>query len=291
MILKYVCLYIFRTWKSYGVTIEISTSDISSKEGCEDLIRDAAKLGPVGGIFNLAVALHNGILENQDFKTFNKSLEPKADATKYLDEISQKLCPKLKQFVVFSSVACGRGNAGQSNYGMANSVMERIVEQRGKLGLPAKAIQWGAIGDVGLLVYMQFNDMNVEISGYLPQRILNCLEVLDTLLTEDEPVVASMVLAQKRFDDVKNETFIDAVLRILSIRDKNSISMDISMSKLGMDSLMGVEIQQILERDYKIIVSSQEIRPLTLSELENLAILKDSAVVSVASDEPQDIET
>lgn len=50
--------------------------------------------------------------------------------------------------MVFSSVSCGRGNAGQSNYGMSNSVMERICEKRRSDGLPGLAIQWGAIGDV-----------------------------------------------------------------------------------------------------------------------------------------------
>lgn len=54
----------------------------------------------------------------------------------------------FRDFVVFSSVSCGRGNAGQTNYGMANSVMERICEQRKRDGLPGVAIQWGAIGEV-----------------------------------------------------------------------------------------------------------------------------------------------
>lgn len=236
------------------------------------------------------MALRNGILENQDLKSFNESLAPKADATKYLDEISQKLCSSLKQFVVFSSVACGRGSAGQSNYGMANSIMERIIEQRVKLGLPGKAIQWGAIGDVGLLVYMQERDMDVEISGYLPQRISSCLAVLDTLLTGVDPVVASMVVTRKRVGDVRNETFIDAVFRVLSIQDRTSISMDAPLSKLGMDSLMGVEIQQILEENHKIILSSQEIRPLTLSQLEDLVILKHSDVHSKTSASTSNID-
>ena len=39
------------------------------------------------------------------------------------------------RFVVFSSVSCGRGNAGQANYGYANSVMERLVEARNADGL------------------------------------------------------------------------------------------------------------------------------------------------------------
>lgn len=54
--------------------------------------------------------------------------------------------------MVFSSVSCGRGNAGQSNYGLANSAMERICERRQADGLPALAVQWGAIGEVGLVV-------------------------------------------------------------------------------------------------------------------------------------------
>ena len=41
----------------------------------------------------------------------------------------------VRRFVVFSSVSCGRGNAGQTNYGYANSVMERVVEARNADGL------------------------------------------------------------------------------------------------------------------------------------------------------------
>lgn len=240
----------------------------------------------------MAVALRDGIFENQDEKMFAESLGPKADATKYLDELSQKLCPKLKQFVIFSSVSCGRGNAGQSNYGMGNSIMERIMERRVSLGLPAKAIQWGAIGDVGLLADLQENNMDMEISGTLPQRISSCLEVLDTLLSCNEPVVASMVVAEKRFDDVKKGNIIDAVLNIMSIRDKKSISMDATLSRLGMDSLMGVEIQQILERDYDVVISSQEMRSLTLSQLEKRVNSKANGESSSMTNGhiPQDIE-
>lgn len=42
----------------------------------------------------------------------------------------------------------GYGNTGQTNYGMANSIMERICEKRRADGLPGLGIQWGAIGDV-----------------------------------------------------------------------------------------------------------------------------------------------
>lgn len=49
---------------------------------------------------------------------------------------TREACPELDYFVAFSSVSCGRGNAGQTNYGFANSTMERICEQRRHDGLP-----------------------------------------------------------------------------------------------------------------------------------------------------------
>jgi fatty acid synthase, animal type len=265
-----------RYWQSLGVEVSIDTSNVFTLSGCNALLRNTIKLGPVEGIFNLAVALRDGIFENQTLKMFEESLAPKAVATKHLDELSRKLCPDLKQFVIFSSVSCGRGNAGQSNYGMANSIMERIIEQRAELGLPAKAIQWGAVGDVGLLAELHEKNMDMEIGGTLPQRIENCLVVLESMLKSEEPIVASMVVAEKRFGDATKNNVVDAVLNILSISDRKLISMNAPLSRLGLDSLMGVEIQQVLERDFGLPLSSQELRAISLSQLEKFVQSKDS---------------
>lgn len=110
--------------------------------GAKTLIETAIQLGPVGGIFNLAVQLRDGMIDNLRAHHFKDVMAPKALATIHLDEVSRRMCPRMDHFVVFSSVSCGRGNAGQTNYGMANSVMERVVEQRRNVGLPGKAIQW-----------------------------------------------------------------------------------------------------------------------------------------------------
>ena len=59
---------------------------------------------------------------------------PGSDQTTH--RVTREACPELDYFVAFSSVSCGRGNAGQSNYGCANSTMERICEQRRHDGLP-----------------------------------------------------------------------------------------------------------------------------------------------------------
>lgn len=56
----------------------------------------ANQFGPVEYIFNLGVVLRDKLLENQTMDDFRTSLEPKAYATKYLDEISRKLCKELR---------------------------------------------------------------------------------------------------------------------------------------------------------------------------------------------------
>lgn len=49
-----------REWQAMGIQVHVSTSDVSTLEGTERLIAEACKLGPVGGIFHLAmVILHN----------------------------------------------------------------------------------------------------------------------------------------------------------------------------------------------------------------------------------------
>jgi len=79
-------------------------------------------------------------MENQSAGDFSAVAAPKVAGTMNLDKASRSLCPQLDYFVAFSSVSCGRGNAGQANYGLANSVMERICEARQAAGLPAVSI-------------------------------------------------------------------------------------------------------------------------------------------------------
>lgn len=113
-------------WKSYGVNVTIvAGKDASSYQDCQFILETAAKLAPIDGIFNLAAVLKNDLWENQTAHSFEESFKPKAWTTKNLDVLTRKLCPELRHFVVFSSVACGKGSAGQCNYGMSNSVRER----------------------------------------------------------------------------------------------------------------------------------------------------------------------
>lgn len=76
--------------------VHISTVDLSTKAGCIQLIEEAQKLGPVDTIINLAVNLQDAIFENQTVDMFKASFTPKAYVTKYLDEVTRKMCPDLR---------------------------------------------------------------------------------------------------------------------------------------------------------------------------------------------------
>ncbi|XP_066144651.1 fatty acid synthase-like isoform X2 [Euwallacea fornicatus] len=257
-------------WQSYGCNIKISTEDITTRTGCEALIKEANSIAPVKAIFNLAVVLSDAILENQTKQSFQTSFGPKAHATQYLDEVTRKLCPEITDFVIFSSVSCGRGNAGQTNYGMSNSVMERICEKRHREGYPALAIQWGAIGDVGLVANLQEDHIELEIGGTLQQSISSCLQVMDTLLRQHNAViVSSMVVAEKRASN-SSKNVMEIIAELLGIKDIKSVSLHSTLAELGMDSMNAVEVKQTLEREFNLFLTPIEIRGISLSRIQEL---------------------
>lgn len=258
-----------RRWRDRGVTVSIDTNDVTTLKGAQKLLQEAKKLGPVGGVFNLAAVLRDGLLENSTEAEFKTVCVPKVDGTKNLDQATRELCPDLDYFVCFSSVSCGRGNIGQVNYGLANSAMERICEGRHAVGLPGTAIQWGAIGDTGL-VLENLGDNETVIGGTLPQRMPSCLQTMDFFLQQPCPVLASMVVAEKRKAEAGGVGLVSSIANILGLKDTKNVSDSATLADLGMDSLMGAEIKQTLERNFDTVLSAAEIRMLTFGKLKAL---------------------
>ncbi|XP_044738555.1 fatty acid synthase-like [Chrysoperla carnea] len=281
-------------WLSAGINVQISTANILTKEGSIEILQFAKHFGPVDGIYNLAVLLRDALFENQSIENFQTSFGGKVLGTKYLDEVSRTLCPELRHFVVFSSVSCGRGNVGQTNYGMANSVMERICEERHASGYPALAIQWGAIGEVGLVADMQDNDEVLEIGGTLQQNLNSCFNAMDIFLKQSSPIVASMVVAEKKYGFNAGGSILDSVISIMGIRDYTTVSKHAKLTEIGMDSMMAVEIKQTLEREFELFLTPQDIRNLSFSKLielqnERVDNAESGVTITEKSMSPEDI--
>ncbi|CAH1398200.1 unnamed protein product [Nezara viridula] len=266
-----ICIH---RWELSGATVVISTTNVTDMKGAKSLIEEANRIGPVGGIFNLAAVLRDGLFEKQTEADFAAVCKPKIDSTINLD-IASRSCNQLDYFVAFSSVSCGRGNIGQSNYGLANSAMERICEERQRNGLPALAIQWGAIGDVGLVVEALGGDNETVVGGTLPQRITSVLSTLDFFLQQPNPVLSSLVLAEKKkATEAVSVSLVETIANILGIKDTSNINASKTLGELGLDSLMVSEIKQTLDRNYDLVLTISEIRLLTFGKLKELSSIQ-----------------
>ncbi|GFR04445.1 fatty acid synthase, partial [Trichonephila clavata] len=240
-------------WNEEGVNIIVSTENAVNMNEAKLLLQKATSIKPVGGIFNLALILRDAFMENQTVRNFKEVCASKVTSTVNLDALSRDLCPHLQWFVCFSSVSCGRGNAGQANYGYANSVMERICENRAHEGLPGLAIQWGPIGDVGVLQDTVGSD--VVISGMISQSIRSCLSVLEKFLQKKHPVVLSCI------------PYLPEEISSPKASKRSILSAVGKIFELGMDSLIEVELKLLLDRECDLVLGSSELRKLTIKDL------------------------
>ncbi|KAJ3657154.1 hypothetical protein Zmor_016179 [Zophobas morio] len=274
-----------RNWTNTGITVRIFTADVTTPNGTRKLLQEANILGTVGGIFNVAAVLRDALIVNLTEADFKTVCAPKIEITKHLDVLSRELCPQLEHFVTFSSSSCGRGNAGQSNYGYANSAMERLCEARREMGLPGLAIQWGVVGDVGLAMGMA-SERYVKVSGMVPQKMASCLSTLDILLQQSSPVVSSMVMQGKRGVKSRETGMIEVVATILGIEDVSRVSDSVPFVDLGMDSLMAAEISQTLKYIYDWGLSVKEIRALTFAQMNEHEKSSKPVKVDARMDQP-----
>jgi len=260
--------WVVKTLTQRGAVISIATQDTTKRAGVEQLLREVSH--PVTAIFHLAGVLRDGLLENLTLDSFKEVFGPKVATAQHLDSLSRTLCPELEHFVAFSSVVSGRGNSGQCNYAAANSAIERICDDRKTAGYPGLAIQWGAIGDVGMAHSMVGNDAN--IGGTYPQRIWNCISTMAQCMMLDCSVASSIVLADKQSKASAGgdgADLVTIVANIMGASDPSKLDQNATLGAMGLDSLMGVEVKQALDRA-DIQMSNKEIRGLTLNAIKAL---------------------
>jgi fatty acid synthase, animal type len=160
--------------------------------------------------------------------------------------------------------------------------MERICEQRLFDGKQALAIQWGAIADVGMIVDSVLGGSNeTAVGGTMPQRIQSCLRTLELILiksqtpsTTPSSVWSTFVPCERR-EQQQNESqsqkyqksIVETIVNIMGLKSV-WCNESVTLGELGLDSLMSVEIKQILEQTFNVSLSLREIQQLTLEKIK-----------------------
>ena len=104
---------------------------------------------PLRGVIHAAMVLDDAPIINLDGERLRRVLAPKLLGAWNLHAATRGM--KLDYFILYSSGTTVVGNPGQANYVAANLYLESLAQYRRAIGLPALAVAWGAIKDVGVL--------------------------------------------------------------------------------------------------------------------------------------------
>ena len=136
--------------RARGAEVEICKADVCERDALAQVMERIDRTGrPLKGIVHAAMVLDDGLVINQSVERFNRSFDPKALGAWNLHDLTRERA--LDFFVLFSSVTTCIGNPGQANYVAGNLYLESLALHRQARGLPALAVGFGPIRDVGYL--------------------------------------------------------------------------------------------------------------------------------------------
>ncbi|MGI5341482.1 SDR family NAD(P)-dependent oxidoreductase [Streptomyces sp. CA-181903] len=138
-----------------GAEAVVHAADATHEDAVAEVLTDIDRRGRrLGGVIHAAMVLDDAPLTALDDDRFRAVLAPKAQAGLLLDRLTRGR--DLDIFVVYSSLSALVGHLGQSAYVGGNLLLEALVRERRRDGLPALAVAWPALTDTG---YVARNDL------------------------------------------------------------------------------------------------------------------------------------
>ncbi|HEX4111431.1 MAG TPA: type I polyketide synthase [Stellaceae bacterium] len=157
-------LAVLNRLRGQGVSIREAACDVTDASALDQLLAAIDRdMPPLRGVFHAAGVIDDALLAKMTREQFDAVTRPKVIGALNLHNLTRERA--LDHFVLYSSATTLIGNPGQAAYVAANLYLEALAQQRRSLGLPALAMLWGAIGQVGHLA------KNAELAKIMEERL------------------------------------------------------------------------------------------------------------------------
>jgi phthiocerol/phenolphthiocerol synthesis type-I polyketide synthase C len=296
--------------RAAGATIVCERMDVADAASvAQTLERVRRAHGPIRGIVHLAGSLDDGMMLQQTRARFEAVTAPKVLGVRHLH--ASTLNDALDAFIVFSSAGAVLGSPGQCAYTAANAYLEGFVHERRRAGLPAMCAHFGPWADVGMAARTRRRNARAAIAALPPDTALSALAdaleggsavatiidadwsmwrqavpdsdayplvrdllpAAETTAVEAATAIANLHLAKVAPAERRAwlASFIAGELAHVMETDRSALAYDQPIRDLGVDSLMGLELQLRLEQELNIVIPrSVLVQSPTIADFANI---------------------
>jgi acyl carrier protein len=264
---------------------------------------------PLKGVLHAAMTLDDDLLGRMDQQRFRAVLAPKIAGGWNLHGLTRE--DDLDLFVLFSSGSSLIGIPAQANYAAANAFLDGLAVHRRALGLPALAVNWGAIKGVGYVARHPELEGRLSFEGVDGIGVDDACAALELALRRDlgrvavsridwrrwtdgtapttpegaEPVAAtttngSVGALRKQLTEASPgeraallERYLVGFAATVLDSDPERVDPRRPITEMGLDSLMAVELQAAVRQHLDVEVSLIEVlEGMTLHRLSDIVL-------------------
>ncbi len=320
-----------------GARVLAVAADVADAAQVQRLMADTkSRMPPLKGVFHTAVVLDgNASIIQSQREGIRNAMRAKAVGAWNLHQATCEMA--LDQFVLFSSMASVMGPTGIPAYAAANLFLDQLAQWRRSRGLPAVSINWGSLGDVGMVGQSSERTQHLNLIGMPSLTPGQAMQALAAILRSGIAQIGVSLFQWRRWLDfhsalttsprfrgpveevaqqreigtssssddlwaglddtarlqVISSALIEAAAQVLKL-DPQRIDAGHSLLQLGLDSLLAVELQAVLERRIGLrvpllgLMGNNSLAQLAQQWSEQADVPGGDSIVEKPSGEPED---